>query len=69
MNLNEAEIGKNIVRHLNVAANQMPQPTLDKLKAARMKPLEAYSHQPLMQTPPAHAGAPAAASAGRSCVR
>ena len=57
MHLNEAEIGKNIVRHLNVAANQMPQPTLDKLKAARMKALEAYSHQPVMQTSPALAGA------------
>jgi hypothetical protein len=57
MNLNEADIGKKIIRHLNVAANQLPQPTLDKLKAVRLKALEAYSHQPAMQTSPALAGA------------
>lgn len=57
MNVNEAEIGKKIIRHLNVAANQLDQPTLDKLKSVRMKAMEAYSHQPAMQTAPAMAGA------------
>ena len=57
MNPNEAEIGNKIIRHLNVAANQLDQPTLDKLKAVRLKALEAYSHQPAMQTSPALAGA------------
>ncbi|MGB8338963.1 MAG: DUF3619 family protein [Burkholderiales bacterium] len=57
MNLNEAEIGKKIIRHLNVAANQLDQTTLDKLKTVRLKALEAYSHQPSMQTAPAVAGA------------
>ncbi|MGB8857012.1 MAG: DUF3619 family protein [Burkholderiales bacterium] len=56
MNVNEAEIGKKIIRHLNVAANQLDQPTLDKLKSVRMKALEAYSHQPALQTTPAMAG-------------
>jgi Protein of unknown function (DUF3619) len=57
MNVNEAEIGKKIIRHLNVATNQLDQPTLDKLKSVRLKALEAYSHQPVMQTSPALAGA------------
>lgn len=57
MNVNEAEIGKKIIRHLNVAANQLDQATLDKLKSVRLKALEAYSHQPAPQTAPAMAGA------------
>jgi Protein of unknown function (DUF3619) len=57
MNLNEIEIGKKIARHLNVATNQMSQSTTDKLKAARMQALEAYSHQPATQPVAALAGA------------
>ncbi len=69
MNTNEAEIGKKIIRHLNVAANQLDQPTLDKLKAVRLKALEAYSHQPVMQSAPAMAGAGRnTSSAGRGAL-
>ncbi len=63
-NLHESDVGKKIARHLNVAANQIEQPTLDKLKAVRMKALEAYAHQPAMQSAPALAGAGGSFSTG-----
>jgi Protein of unknown function (DUF3619) len=57
MNVNEIDIGKKIARHLNVATNNLSEPTLDRLKAARMQALEAYSHQPVAQPVAALAGA------------